>query len=263
MDQVQFLWVLWNRMEATLKGSINWQFSFLLFLLQDHAKKITYYIFCLTSIFVLEKKSNSIWCFTCSLFSLSGIMLNTWIAGVNQGEESSNIPLGLQPYQLCSFFLIRLRLLAFTSSSLSFCLPAVLRPARVLSRIPRMQFLLAFTPVGDLMRRVGKAAEIPGQSRRPRGWTRRSLCRAKCVPLGPSLGFGSTFSAAEKFVEVAFLYPWRITETHLCSQISRYFISLCMKLAFMGCGRAMNFKCLNNREAPEDRAWVRTFPAYL
>lgn len=137
-----------------------------------------------TSIFVLKEKSNSIWPFTCCLFSLSGIMLNTWIAGVSQGEESSNIPLGLKPYQLCSFFLIRLRLLAFTSSSPSFCLPAVLRPVRVLSWIPRMQFLLAFTHVCNLIRRVGKAAEIPGQSRSPRGWTRRSLCRAKCVPLG-------------------------------------------------------------------------------
>jgi len=59
-------------------------------------------------------------------------MLNTWIAEVNQGEESSNIPLGLKAYQLCSFILIRLRLLACRSSSLSFCVPAVLKPDRAL-----------------------------------------------------------------------------------------------------------------------------------
>lgn len=170
-------------------------------------------------------------------------MLNTWIAGVNQGEESSNIPLGLKPHQLCSFFLIRLRLLAFTSSSLSFCLPAVLRPVRVLSWIPRMRFLPAFTHVCDIIRRIGKAAEIPCQSRSPRGWT-RSICRGVC-PWGPALflGFGSTFLAAEILVKVAFLYPWRITETHLYSQISRYFISFYMKLAFTGCCKAMNFNC--------------------
>lgn len=141
---------------------------------------------------------------------------------------------------------------------LAFVWPAVLRPVRVLSWIPRMQFLLAFTHVCNLIRRVGKAAEIPGQPRSPRGWTRRSLCRAKCVPLGPSLGFGWTYSAAEMFVKVAFLYPWRITETHLNSHISRYFISFYMKLDFTPCCRTMNFNYLNNRETPEDVTWVRT-----
>lgn len=224
-------------------------------------QKITYCMFCLTSTTLyylcVERKSNSIWSFICCLFLLSGIMLNTWIAGVSQGEESSNIPLGLKPYQLCSFFLIKLRLLAFTSSSLRFCLPAVLRQWESCHEFPGCSSFLLLL-VCNLIRRAGKAAEIPGQSRSP-----RDPCRATCVPLGPSLGFGSTFSAAEMFVKVPFLYPWRITETHLYSQISRYFISFCMKLAFTHCCRAMNFNSLNNREAPEDLAWVRTFPTYL
>lgn len=68
-------------------------------------------------------------------FPLLGIMLNTRIAEVIQGEESSNIPLGLKPYQLCSFFLIRLRLLACTSSSFSFCMPAVLKSVSAVSLV--------------------------------------------------------------------------------------------------------------------------------
>lgn len=121
-----------------------------------------------TTVSLCEKNCNSIWSFACCIFSLSGIILNTWIAGVNQGEGSSDIPLGLKPYQLCSFFLIRLRLLACTSSSLSFCMPAVLKPVRVLSVIPRIWFLLAFTRMCNITRWVGKAAEIPGWSRCPR-----------------------------------------------------------------------------------------------
>lgn len=112
-----------------------------------------------------EKNCNSICSFACCIFSPSRIMLNTWIAGVNQGEESSNIPLGLKPYQLCSFFLIRLRLLACTSSSLSFCVPAVLKLVRVLSLTPRIRFFLALTHMCKITRWVGKAAEIPRRSR--------------------------------------------------------------------------------------------------
>lgn len=37
-------------------------------------------------------------------FPPSVIMLNTWIAGVNQGEENSNIPLGLKPTSCAPFF---------------------------------------------------------------------------------------------------------------------------------------------------------------
>lgn len=103
-----------------------------------------------------KKIFNSVWSFAHYIFSLLSIMLNTWIAGVNQGEESSNIPLGLKPYQLCSFFLIRLRLLACTSSSLSFCVPAVLKSVGALSLIPKIQFLLASTRMCNTAREVGK-----------------------------------------------------------------------------------------------------------
>lgn len=105
-----------------------------------------------TILSLCEKNCKSIWSFACCIFSPSGIMLNTWTAGVNQGEESSNIPLGLKPYQLCSFFLIKLRLLACTSSPLSFCVPAVMKSVRVLSLIPRIWFLLAFTHMCNITR---------------------------------------------------------------------------------------------------------------
>lgn len=104
-----------------------------------------------------RKKCNNIWSFAYCIFSPSGIMLNTWIAGVNQGEEIPHIPFGLKPYQLCSFFLIKLKHLACTSSLLSFCVPAVLKPIRVLSLIPRIQFLLAFTHMCNHMCNQGQA----------------------------------------------------------------------------------------------------------
>lgn len=85
-------------------------------------------------------------------FPPSEIMINTWIARVNQGEQSSYVPLGLKPYQLCSFFLIRLRLLACTSSSFSLSVPTVLKLARVLSLFPRIWSLLAFTHMCIIIR---------------------------------------------------------------------------------------------------------------